>query len=164
MELSITGRVNIKPGKPITFATCSYKDKKKYLLCLPGNPVSATVTTYLFVLPLLNLMYSNNSKLPIVQAEVRLLIKFNSNSIVINLFEKYSQLSADYKLDSRPEFARALIEWNDEILPKAHILGNQISSRLMSFKNFNALLILPPSTKEVPILLKGCKVKAMFIK
>lgn len=44
----------MKPGKPTTFATCRFEDRRKYFLCLPGNPVSATVTAHLFLLPLLN--------------------------------------------------------------------------------------------------------------
>jgi len=35
-------RVNMKPGKPTTFATCTVQGKKKLILGLPGNPVSAT--------------------------------------------------------------------------------------------------------------------------
>lgn len=42
----------MKPGKPTTFATCQFEGKEKLILGLPGNPVSATVTSYLFLLPL----------------------------------------------------------------------------------------------------------------
>ena len=42
----------MKPGKPTTFATCHYHNKKKLILGLPGNPVSATVTSVLYLLPL----------------------------------------------------------------------------------------------------------------
>ena len=41
----------MKPGKPTTFATCSYENKKKLILGLPGNPVSATVTSFLYLIP-----------------------------------------------------------------------------------------------------------------
>ena len=45
-------RVAMKPGKPTTFATLKWKDgSKKIVLGLPGNPVSATVTAQLYVLP-----------------------------------------------------------------------------------------------------------------
>lgn len=37
--------------KPTTFATCMFNGRKKYVFGLPGNPVSATVTSYLFVVP-----------------------------------------------------------------------------------------------------------------
>lgn len=38
---------------PTTFVTLMFKDKKKYIFCLPGNPVSAGVCTHLFLLPYL---------------------------------------------------------------------------------------------------------------
>lgn len=47
------GRVDMKPGKPTTFATCEFKGKWKCVFALPGNPVSASVTFLLFVLPFL---------------------------------------------------------------------------------------------------------------
>lgn len=64
------GRVNMKPGKPTTFATCEYDGKTKYLLCLPGNPVSATVTAHLFAIPLLHRLAGSYSKNVVVQARV----------------------------------------------------------------------------------------------
>lgn len=76
----IIGRVNMKPGKPTTFATCIYNGKKKYLMCLPGNPVSATVTSILFVIPLLNEMHGDISKPIVVKTKVR--------SIYINIFNE----------------------------------------------------------------------------
>ena len=60
----------MKPGKPTTFATCEFNGKKKYILCLPGNPVSATVTAYLFAVPLLNRLNGNLSKPVIIKAKV----------------------------------------------------------------------------------------------
>lgn len=60
----------MKPGKPTTFATCFFQNKKKYLLCLPGNPVSATVTMNLFALPLLKQLCKDTSIPTIVLAKV----------------------------------------------------------------------------------------------
>lgn len=60
----------MKPGKPTTFATCMYHSRKKYFLCLPGNPVSAIVTAHLFLLPLLNEMRGDFSEPIIVQVMV----------------------------------------------------------------------------------------------
>lgn len=60
----------MKPGKPTTFATCLFQNKKKYLLCLPGNPVSATVTMNLFALPLLKQLCKDFSTPTIVSAKV----------------------------------------------------------------------------------------------
>ena len=44
-------RVCMKPGKPTTFATVSTTSGNKLIIGLPGNPVSATVTGHLYVLP-----------------------------------------------------------------------------------------------------------------
>ncbi|CCO37565.1 gamma-glutamyltranspeptidase [Rhizoctonia solani AG-1 IB] len=49
------GRVAMKPGKPTTFATVppTNGERDKLVFGLPGNPASALVTFYLFVLPAL---------------------------------------------------------------------------------------------------------------
>ena len=39
-------RVNMKPGKPTTFASFTFNGKNKLILGLPGNPVSATGNIY----------------------------------------------------------------------------------------------------------------------
>lgn len=63
------GRVNMKPGKPMTFA--NHGDN--YVFGLPGNPVSAFVTFHLFILPALRKRCGYNKhklSLPVIQAEV----------------------------------------------------------------------------------------------
>jgi len=51
------GRVTVKPGKPTTFASILIPDSKgpirKQVFALPGNPASALVTFYIFVVPAL---------------------------------------------------------------------------------------------------------------
>jgi gephyrin len=53
------GRVLMKPGKPVTFATVRGCEKrtegktKTLVFGLPGNPASATVCAHLFVIPVL---------------------------------------------------------------------------------------------------------------
>lgn len=52
------GRVSIKPGKPTTFATIPVSHQsggslEKPIFALPGNPASALVTFYVFVVPAL---------------------------------------------------------------------------------------------------------------
>jgi gephyrin len=52
------GRVTVKPGKPTTFATVPWvqddgSNVDKPVFALPGNPASALVTFYLFVVPAL---------------------------------------------------------------------------------------------------------------
>ncbi|XP_020281114.1 gephyrin [Pseudomyrmex gracilis] len=142
MEATILfGRVNMKPGKPTTFATVTWKDRKKYFMCLPGNPVSAIVTAQLFLLPLLNEMSFNHTKDIIVRAK----------------------LNAPYNLDPRPEYARAILNWDDHLVPVAQITGNQISSKLLSCRDANALLMFPGQTSEKKKLGKDDFVPAMLV-
>lgn len=70
------GRVTIKPGKPTTFATISCGDEglSKPLFALPGNPASALVCFYIFVIPALRKLGGwpeEKCQLPRVQARVR---------------------------------------------------------------------------------------------
>jgi len=60
--------INIKPGKPTLLAVCNGKP----VLGLPGNPVSALVIAYLFVVPLLERMLglSPERPKPITQARL----------------------------------------------------------------------------------------------
>ncbi|XP_026675387.1 gephyrin [Ceratina calcarata] len=135
------GRVNIKPGKPTTFATCMFKNRKKYFLCLPGNPVSATVIMRFFGFTLLNRLRVYDCEETIVRAK----------------------LASGYKLDSRPEFVRANLKWSDEdTLPTATITGNQISSKLLSCKNANSFLLLPARGLEDE-LQEGDVVEALLL-
>lgn len=53
-------RVGIKPGKPLLVATRG----EQIILGLPGNPASAFVTAYLFMLPLLRAMLGASAPLP----------------------------------------------------------------------------------------------------
>ncbi len=52
-----------------------------------------------------------------------------------------------YPLDERPEFARAIITYGQNI-PIARITGNQRSSRLMSARDANALVLLPMKSED----------------
>jgi len=122
------GSVLMKPGKPTTFATCMFEGVKKFIFSLPGNPVSATVTSHLFVVP-----------------ACRKLSGF-SNPFHTTI---KATVGKDVKLDiSRPEFHRVRVYWTPESpIPIAESTGNQISSRLLSCNSANGLLILPPGTQ-----------------
>lgn len=127
------GRVAMKPGKPTTFATLTQNDNsKKVIFALPGNPASALVTFYIFVLPALRKLSGypptcssanrNGWSLPHIQVT----------------------LGSQMKLDTRPEFHRVLIK----LVPKrglvAYTTGNQRSSAIHSMASANALIALPP--------------------
>lgn len=53
-----SGNISIKPGKSTILASCKIDDKKKYFLCLPGNPASALIVAQLFLLPFVNELHN----------------------------------------------------------------------------------------------------------
>ncbi|XP_048830262.1 gephyrin a isoform X4 [Brienomyrus brachyistius] len=137
------GRVFMKPGLPTTFATLDIDGTRKLIFALPGNPVSAVVTCNLFVIPALRKMQGILDPRPTI-------IK--------------ARLSCDVKLDPRPEYHRCILTWHhQEPLPWAQSTGNQVSSRLMSMRSANGLLMLPPKTEQYVELHKGEVVDVMVI-
>lgn len=71
---------------------------------------------------------------------------------------------SSYNLDPRPEYARAILKWTEtDTLPLAYSTGNQISSKLLSCKDANALLILPASTPQKTVMQPGDIVQAMLL-
>ncbi|KAK3988526.1 MoaB/Mog domain-containing protein [Cladorrhinum sp. PSN332] len=139
------GRVNMKPGKPTTFATVPVKSNdgqrvEKVVFSLPGNPASALVTFHLFVLPALHHMSgiepAGLTTVPVV-------------------------LSHDFQLDpQRPEYHRAIVSVGKDGVLTATSTGGQRSSKVGSMKGANALLCMPAG-KEA--LKKGDKVEALLM-
>ncbi|XP_060857084.1 gephyrin [Metopolophium dirhodum] len=124
------GRVNMKPGMPTTFVTLIFKDKKKYIFCLPGNPVSAGVCTHLFLLPYLR--------------------SVSGNKLIIHSLK--AKLTHSIKgLDIRPEYRRSLLKYENGELYVSCLSNYQQSSRLLSFIDSNCLLQLPSSSKQANV-------------
>lgn len=74
------------------------------------------------------------------------------------------QLGFDCFLDPRPEYQRVILKYeSDNDLPTAMSTGSQCSSRMLSMRNANALLTLPPQTDEITQLARGTIVDAMVI-
>ena len=75
------------------------------------------------------------------------------------------QLDADIKLDHRPEYHRAVLDWQHPVdgVPLAISTGNQLSSRLLSMRAANVLLKLPGASAECQRLNKGDIVDAVVI-
>lgn len=116
------GRVSVKPGKPTTFATIPYQGISKPVFALPGNPASALVTFYIFVIPALRKLGGwpdSICHLPRVDVKVQ----------------------SRMKLDKRTEFHRAII--NHKL--QAFSTGGQRSSKVASLNGANGLVILPQS-------------------
>ncbi|KAI1318292.1 hypothetical protein F5Y16DRAFT_135607 [Xylariaceae sp. FL0255] len=132
------GRVNMKPGKPTTFATVPIKDSSsssgkrvtKVIFSLPGNPASTLVTFHLFALPALHQM---------------------SGITPVGLTKVPVSLSEEFRLDKvRPEYHRAVV-----VLDKgtsklvAASTGGQRSSKVGSLRSANCLLCLPRGDKPL---------------
>jgi gephyrin len=139
------GRVNMKPGKPTTFATVPVKDDngkrvEKVIFSLPGNPASAVVCFHLFVLPS---MHKQAGIKPTGLPKVKVV------------------LDEAIRMDKgRPEYHRALIIAKEDGLLHASSTGGQRSSRIGSFKGANALLCMPQGEGS---LRKGAKVDALLM-
>ncbi|XP_057314925.1 gephyrin-like isoform X2 [Hydractinia symbiolongicarpus] len=136
------GRVQMKPGKPTTFATITRGPKTIYFFALPGNPVSALVTFYLFALPAIRKLAG--FKKPYLQ-------------------RIQARLDFDICLDPRPEYHRARLNWDtDDGVPLASSTGSQCSSRLLSMRSCHALLELP-SCETIRKMTRGSLVTGLLL-
>jgi molybdenum cofactor synthesis domain-containing protein len=141
------GRVLMKPGKPMTFATLPARraggeidptQPARPVFALPGNPVSSLVTFQLFVRPAIRRMAGHEAAgLPQVGAV----------------------LGHEFRLDpERPEFHRVTLRREAGCFV-AVSTGSQASSRLLSATGANGLLVLEqaegvlPAGAERPVLL-----------
>ncbi len=145
-------KLNMKPGKPTTFATFARKDQsrsgKTLFFGLPGNPVSCLVTKTLFVDPALKRLQGLPSDICLhPQVTVKLVGETN------------------IKLDpERAEYHRVNISFSDKMgenLLVARSTGIQRSSRLLSMKSANGLLILPRGPGVVDI---GSTIQALLVR
>lgn len=131
------GRVVMKPGKPLTFATVGSKP----VIGLPGNPVSAFVCFHLAVSRAVKTMAGWGKEAGGELVEVRL----------------GETLQCD---EQRPEYHRAVIEWVEGKGYVGRSTGKQASSRLLSARSANALLMLPKKKGSVEA---GDSVKAYLL-
>ena len=141
------GRVRMKPGKPVTFATLPARrddgeidatQPARPIFALPGNPVSSLVTFQLFVRPAIRRMLGHTA---------------------VGLPQVNAVLGHEFQLDpERPEFHRVTLR-HDGGRSLAVSTGSQASSRLLSTSGANGLLALEqgasvlPAGAERPVLL-----------
>lgn len=139
------GRLLMKPGKPLTFATIERGGRRKLIFGLPGNPVSGLVTFTLFAIPAIRTLAGRRDPY---------------------LHRVQAQLTMPATLDaSRPEYHRAVVHWDDTLNNgrggyAAASTGSQSSSRLLSLRSANALLLLPRGEDTLPA---GATVPAFLI-
>ncbi len=158
------GRLNMKPGKPTTFATFDKKNQsatdgsgggggeKCLIFAMPGNPVSAYVCTELLVRPCLDMLHST-----IVTSSDR------ENDNILTMVQNaavHGEIDATLKhrvkLDvERPEYLRVKLskkvvyDNNENVNSRAYVefeatsTGVQRSSRLMSMCDADGLMMMP---------------------
>ena len=123
------GRVAIKPGKPLTYATLERNNGGTcHFFGLPGNPVSSLVTFEMAVRPVLRLLMGF-SALWHPEAEARLEHKLRHDA-------------------DRTEYQRAIVTRRDGTL-WASTTGSQASSRILSLVGANALLRIPTGVGDL---------------
>lgn len=113
------GRVNTKPGKPVTFATVDGKP----CFAMPGFPVSALVSFEIFVRPAL--------------------LKMAGHSRIYRPREKAVLAHRVSHTAARTEFQRVVLARRGDGTLVASTTGFQGSGRLLSMVGANGLVVLP---------------------
>jgi molybdenum cofactor synthesis domain-containing protein len=113
------GRVNTKPGKPVTFATVEGKP----CFAMPGFPVSALVSFEVFARPAL-LKMAGHTKI----------YRPREKAILAHPFRHEA---------ARTEFQRVNLTRRADGILLAHSTGFQGSGRLLSMRGANGLVVLP---------------------
>ncbi len=120
-------RLNLKPGKPLAFGNIG--DCK--ILGLPGNPVSAIVTTLLVAYPLIDHLKGTNPKdLLKIKAKIK-----------TKILHSYS----------RTEYQRGFFTTESDGSIVVGQLGDQSSNRLSSFNNCNCLIEIPSNQDDLQL-------------
>ena len=112
-------KIAMKPGRPLAFGSIQHC----HFFGLPGNPVSAMVTFYQFVLPALKKMAGQDSEVP-------------------NILELPCTTPLK-KSPGRVEFQRGIIETDNQGNMVVRSSGQQGSGILSSMSKANCFIILP---------------------
>jgi molybdopterin molybdotransferase len=126
-------KVNMKPGKPLAFATLQGKP----VFALPGNPVAAMVSFELFVRPSILKAMGNRS---VFRPRIRAVLQEPVNN-----------------RGNRPHLVRGIVSRQDHTY-RVSTTGSQSSGRLSSMIQGNGLILLHPESRygagdEVEVLL-----------
>ena len=158
------GRLHMKPGKPTTVMTLPSVHPEQHsdrmIFCLPGNPVSATVCAHLLLRPCLHLWFhglsglTHDNSLSTIEEKLQQMVE---RAWVPS--ELQATLVNDVKLDKeRPEYLRVTLEYQPMRAGTQYLAtstGVQRSSRLMSMRDAQGLLILPQGTDDKPMAKRG---------
>lgn len=163
-------KLDMKPGKPTTFATLSTPSpsstpssplsdaidstssttvrREVLFFGLPGNPVSCLVGAALFVVPAVRRMQG----LPLALCR--------HPTVPLQLGGPAESLALDME---RPEYHRAVLSSSATGLT-AVSTGPQRSSRLLSMRSANALLLLPQGAPGREEVRKGVQLTALLLR
>ncbi len=130
------GRVNTKPGKPVTFAVVDGKP----CFAMPGFPVSALVSFEVFVRPALLKM-----------AGQRYIYRPREKAVLAHTFGHAA---------ARTEFQRVVLTRRADGVLEAASTGFQGSGRLLSMHGANGLVVLPRGRDDY---LAGAVVEAILL-
>ncbi|KAK0552029.1 hypothetical protein OC861_002167 [Tilletia horrida] len=170
------GRVAMKPGKPTTFATIAATDPDeidRLLFALPGNPASALVCFYIFVLPSLRKLAGYNPTTPL-NTHAQYSERAGMGAVDDGNREPRGNpwtlpkvsvvLAQSVMTDPRPEFHRVVVRAESGQFV-AYSTGNQRSSGMHSMATANALVCVPARRQDTPIyrLEAGEKVEAILL-
>lgn len=156
------GRMHMKPGKPTTFVTIprevNGESCVKLVFAQPGNPCSAVVCTRLLVGPCLDLLFHGIDRETLGDTTKEEQVDEIVNSSLVHP-EIEASLTHDIKLDAkRPEYHRVTltrtITGNGEAY-EAVSTGVQRSSRLMSLRDAQGLMLLPHAKGVKSVARKG---------
>ncbi len=122
-------RVNMKPGKPFVFATVQLDNRSKLIFALPGNPVSAIVTFYVFV------------ALAVRRMQGLSVCQWPRIGVMVEEVLPRDRV--------RPEFHRISVTWDPDLHGgvggyRGISTGSQASSRLLSMLDADALIEVGP--------------------
>lgn len=112
-------KIAMKPGKPLAFG----KIGNKLFFGLPGNPVSAMATFYLFVQPTLRLLEGE-------KAEAAIQLRARTTSLL-------------RKQPGRKDFQRGILHVNSQGELQVDSTGTQGSHMLTSMAKANCFIVLP---------------------
>ena len=161
---------SVRDSKPTTFATIpahpmAPNSNPRLVFALPGNPASALVTFFLFVLPALRKMEGRRQvdwELPRMRVAVRSIpFRGCEAKLILSL-----QLTSDIRLDSRAEYQRVQLRPTKSRQGpslQAYSTGGQRSSRTVSLAGANGLLELPIRSEAVDKLEAGQEVSCVII-
>lgn len=124
MELDFW-KIAMRPGKPLMVGSLG----EQKVIGVPGNPVSALICCYMFVVPLIRAMMAANEIYPPEQAALL------SNSVKAN--------------GPRQHYMRSIIRVNERGERVVESIEDQDSSLQARFAFANGLIVRPPHSPEV---------------